>query len=165
MTKINNNKFPEIYLDVKSLKKGDYISPDTIKRILGNPDMDIRTNEYAFGVMQLQLWIERESRMNGDNFTTKSESFGICVLEDNESEIYLRRRQLQSLDSFRKLNYKYNNNIDTSNLNSVEKQTFDENKYRFGFIMDRIDTGFLKLNRKFKKFEAKFNIEDDEDDD
>jgi len=105
-------------LDISALKKGDYISPEELERIVCTPR---GTNSYAFKVLEVKEFIRKASIDNGEPLLTKQEQYGLRVLTDSEALDYKERQHELRLQGIRRTFIDLTH-IDVRNLTTPESQ-------------------------------------------
>lgn len=88
MSDMNGNQ--TVYpIDVRTLKKGDYIKPEFIEKTY---ECKRENNLYSLNVLKLRSFIEQASRNEDEPLLTKGEKFGIRILIDSEAVEYTNSR-------------------------------------------------------------------------
>ena len=106
-------------IDVASLKKGDWISPEVIEVQTGET---VGTTAYQFAVLKLKGDLEAALKAAGRPTTLKQEGAGIRLLIDSEAAVYNEARGERACAQLSKA-HRRNLDVDEINLAPGERQT------------------------------------------
>lgn len=108
-----------LIIDVASLEKGDWISPEIIEAQTGET---VGTTAFQFAALKLKGEIEAALKAVGRPATLKQEGAGIRLLSDSEAAVYNEVRGERACAQLAKA-HRRNLAVDETNLPSGERQT------------------------------------------
>lgn len=134
--------------DISEIKKGDYISPEDLQKIIcasKGSHVEIGSSDYRFGLMGIKTWIETELEFECRDMVLKCEQEGLRVLTDEEAEQYLRRRQTLDLRAFERDHVKYIGKIDKSQLSAEQLVQHENHSLKFGYFLSELKRAKKKM--------------------
>lgn len=108
-------------MDVKTLKKGDTISPKELEKMFNSKRT---TPEYRLQLIELQVKIQEESNKNDDPLLCRTEKEALIIMTDSEAARYKADQHRQAvMKIYRSL--RHLSRVDTNNLTSQEAQKYE----------------------------------------
>jgi len=139
-------------IDVTAIKKGDYISPETLQGIIsvknGTPVVDVESKIYRLGVLAAKQWIESELTEAGRPLVIKHDQDGLRVLKDAEAEPYLRNKQAGDLQRFERDHFRYSEHIDVGQLSLEQQNAYSDHVLKNRFLCDSLRQAKKKIALK-----------------
>lgn len=121
-------------LDVSALKKGDYITPDSLEEHFG---VSREATAYSLKVLALKEHIQDESTSAGRPLLARIEQYGISIMEDRDALEYkagMHRRYCRLL----KRTHGDLAKLDRANLDADEQRRLDAEEIRQSRVLQAI---------------------------
>ena len=113
----------EIYpLDVRSLRKGQYLGPDAVQKITG---VKQDHPHYLFAVLQLREYIVKESQRLGSPLSIATHNGGIQVNTDEQAVQYHHKLAKDAARAIFRHQGMLRIAVDVRNLSDKSKQDYD----------------------------------------